>query len=91
MLIAVTRPEPERCEIDRVRAVLDAGLPLLHLRLPGCTRDAYRTRLEALDADQRARVLVQDYPDLVDDYGLYGVHLPLKSLPDVLPAGTVTS
>lgn len=75
MIVIITAPNdvPEEGEI--VNRLFENGLHTLHLRKPGATRERYERHIRGIAPRYRERVVVHDYPELAEAYGLRGVHL----------------
>jgi len=75
MIWVVTAPHPVPDELSILRDLFSAGLETLLLRKPGWSAAEYETLLQALPPGYRNRVMLSGYPQLVERYGLKGLHL----------------
>jgi len=69
---------PERntpVETDCVNQLFSAGLQFFHLRKPHASFDQIKNYIEAVDRQFRNRVILHSYYELVEAFGLKGVHL----------------
>lgn len=76
MIIVLTPPQPVASREAICNTLLQDGLLRLHLRLPGASREEYEAFIEKIAPEFRERVVVHDHYELVDRYGLRGIHLP---------------
>lgn len=87
MIWVVTSPErlnEEAAHINRLMNVAD----MLLLRKPGWTTGEYAVLLEQVHPRYRRRIMIAEQPDLLQEYGLMGLHiserLRLESAPSSL-------
>ncbi|MGN6509625.1 MAG: thiamine phosphate synthase [Chitinophaga sp.] len=85
MIWVVTTPYSIPDELHILRKLFSAGLETLLLRKPGWSAAEYEGLLQAIPAGLRDRVMLSGYPELVERYGLRGLHLS-ERLRNVLPA-----
>ena len=85
MIWVVTAPYSIPDELPILRNLFSAGLETLLLRKPGWSAVEYEGLLQAIPAGFRDRVMLSGYPELVERYGLRGLHLS-ERLRNVLPA-----
>lgn len=83
-IIAVTTPKVIAQDADIIAALLRRGVDIIHLRKPDSDVNECRALLSRLDAEQRSRIVIHDYPELYDEFSLKGIHLNrnVASLPD---------
>ena len=75
MIVVITPPYPVADEELIVNRLFENGLHLLHLRKLNAERDVYERFIQKIEPRFRERIIVHDYFDLVESYGLKGVHL----------------
>ena len=80
MNIVITAPGPMPGEVETVNRLFEAGLHVLHLRKPGWGREEVERFARGVEPRFRERVVVHGHRELVREYGLRGVHLPLKEV-----------
>ena len=51
------------------------GVDIVHLRKPGATADDCAKLLDGLTSDDRRRIVIHDFFELAEPYGLRGIHL----------------
>ena len=80
MNIVITAPRPMPGEVETVNRLFEAGLHVLHLRKPGWGREEVERFTRGVEPRFRERVVVHGHRELAREYGLRGVHLPLKEV-----------
>ena len=81
MIIVITSPGTLPGESATCNAMLERGLLALHLRKPGATRETLETFIREISPAYRRRIVVHDHFDLVDRFGLKGIHVNARGLP----------
>lgn len=83
-IIAVTTPKITDEDTSIIRALFDRGIDIVHLRKPESGIDECRKLLSALNAEQRSKIVVHDYPELYSEFSLRGIHINrnVRTLPD---------
>lgn len=74
-LAVISEPTMLDGEAEVMSEMLAAGLPLLHLRKPGCTESQMVSLIEALPSSYRDRMVLHDWHRLAVTYGIGGIHL----------------
>ena len=74
-LAVISEPTMLDGEAEVMSEMLAAGLPLLHLRKPGCTESQMASLIEALPSSYRDRIILHDWHRLAVTYGIGGIHL----------------
>lgn len=59
-----------------INQLFQEGLPVLHLRKPGCTEGALRDLLEAIYPGHYNKIALHQHHHLAYDYGIKRLHLP---------------
>jgi thiamine-phosphate pyrophosphorylase len=62
-------------EEEKINALLDEGLEVLHIRKPSASKEVYVDLLDAIKPQYHCRIKIHAYFELADDYNLLGVHL----------------
>lgn len=75
MIVVITSPHPVPNEEHIVNQLFENGLHLLHLRKPEADREAFERFIQQIEPRFRQRIILHDHFDLVDAYGLKGIHL----------------
>jgi thiamine-phosphate pyrophosphorylase len=83
-IIALTTPKITDEDTSIIRTLFDRGIDIVHLRKPDSGIDECRKLLSALNAEQRSKIVVHDYPELYSEFSLRGIHINRNvcSLPD---------
>lgn len=75
LLLAITPERPSDCEAERVAAMLEAGVDVVHLRHPGASADELRRILRAIPAEWHGRIRLHDRFELAGEFAVGGLHL----------------
>lgn len=83
-LIAITTPKVTNDDTSIIKHLLDRGIDIVHLRKPESSINECRKLLDSLDAKERARIIIHNYPELYFEYSLLGIHSNhnITTLPD---------
>jgi thiamine-phosphate pyrophosphorylase len=83
-IIAITTPKVTDEDVFLIKGLLDKGIDTVHLRKPESGIDECRKLLAGLTAEQRAKIVVHDYPELYFEFSLKGIHINrnITALPD---------
>lgn len=73
-IIVITTPKVTNKDTNIIKALLDGGVDIIHLRKPNSHIDKCRKILETLDDDYRAKIVIHNYPELYTEYSLKGIH-----------------
>lgn len=74
--VVVITPEIPFCgETEQIKRVIGSGVFRLHLRHPKADEQTLRRIIEGLSADERKKIVLHDFYNLVDEYNLGGKHL----------------
>ena len=82
--IAITRPEIFPGEAGFIHRLFANGVDIVHLRKPGATADGCARLLDGLSVADRRRIVIHDFFELAEPYGLRGIHLNARrsNVPD---------
>ena len=83
-IIAITPPTFFEGEASFIRSLLANGFELVHLRKPDASLQECRKLLQELTEEERAKIIIHDYPELFEEFSLKGIHINKRvtSLPD---------
>lgn len=83
-IIAITSPKIIAEDTYLIRNLLQMGVFSIHLRKPEATIHECRKLLTQLTNEERANIIIHDYPELYDEFSLKGIHINknITSLPD---------
>ena len=84
-IIEITPPGIVDREVFIIKRLLAEGISIVHLRKPEAGIHECRRLLEGLDRQERARIIIHDYPQLYEEFSLKGIHVN-KNITD-LPVG----
>lgn len=74
-LIAITTPKITKDDILIISGLLRKGVENIHLRKPDSSINECRSLLACLTMEQRAKIVVHDYPELYEEFSLGGIHI----------------
>ena len=74
-LIVVTSSERIENEAEKINALFEAGLEILHLRKPDFSKKEYVQLLEEIKEKYHHKIKIHEFFELTEDYDLLGVHL----------------
>lgn len=69
-VVLITPPTTASCEVQSVNRMLDAGLPVLHLRKPEADRAAIQQYLHAIKPQYLNRVVLHQHHSLAEEWPL---------------------
>lgn len=84
-IIAITTPKVTDDDPFIIGTLLANGVDIVHLRKPDSNVNESRQLLAKLTPEQRAKIVVHDYPELYAEFSLLGIHL--SSRVTTLPVG----
>ncbi|MBQ8034131.1 MAG: thiamine phosphate synthase, partial [Bacteroidales bacterium] len=67
-IIAITPPGIVDREVFIIKRLLAEGISIVHLRKPEAGIHECRRLLEGLDRQERARIIIHDYPQLYEEF-----------------------
>lgn len=73
--IVITSPTFFDGEARFISRLLAHGVDIVHLRKPGAQQTECEHLLDKLTADERKRIVIHDFLELAEPYGLRGIHL----------------
>lgn len=74
-IIAITTPKVTDEDAIIIRQLLARGIHSVHLRKPDSDVDGCRRLLAELTAEERAKIIIHDYPELYYEFSLKGIHI----------------
>ena len=83
-IIAITSPKIIAEDAYLIRSLLKMDVFSVHLRKPEATIHECRQLLAQLTNNERAKIIIHDYPELYDEFALKGIHINknITSLPN---------
>ena len=83
-IIAITVPKMIDEDAYLISNLLKMGIHSVHLRKPEATINKCRQLLTKLTKEERAKIIIHDYPELYTEFSLKGIHINknITSLPD---------
>ena len=83
-IIAITVPKMIDEDAYLISNLLKMGIHSIHLRKPEATINECRQLLTKLAKEERAKIIIHDYPELYTEFSLKGIHINknITSLPD---------
>jgi len=83
-IIAITVPQMIDEDAYLISNLLKMGIYSVHLRKPEASIHECRTLLAKLTKEERAKIIIHDYPELYTEFSLKGIHINknITSLPD---------
>ena len=81
-IVAITSPKVMDEDVYLIKALLAKGIDTIHLRKPESDIHACRKILEVLTPEQRAKIIIHDYPELYEEFSLKGIHVN-KNVPSL--------
>ncbi|MCM1518093.1 MAG: thiamine phosphate synthase [Pseudoflavonifractor sp.] len=77
--IAITSPEPSRDETRQIRAILDCGWDMVHLRHPSASLTDMRRLIESIPQQLHDRLRLHGHFQLLNEFNLGGIQLNSRS------------
>ena len=87
MLIVLTSERALENEADQINELFANGLEVLHFRKPTFDKQGYSILLNQIAAKYHSRIMLHQYHELCEEFGLRGIHLqeqPRRDLKDQL-------
>lgn len=78
-LIVITSPLFLPDEAAHINALFEAGLEILHLRKPHSSADEVESLVQSVSEPFRNRIVLHEHFELVEQYGLKGIHLNARN------------
>ena len=82
--LVITSPSFITDEASFLHRLFAHGVDIVHLRKPGATAEECAGLLDGLTSDDRRRIVIHDFFELAEPYGLKGIHLNARrsTVPD---------
>ena len=82
--LVITSPSFIPDEASFLHRLFVHGVDIVHLRKPGATAEECVKLLDGLTSDDRRRIVIHDFFELAEPYGLKGIHLNARrsTVPD---------
>ena len=78
-LIVITSSERIENEEEKINALFEAELEILHIRKPNFSKKEYRNLLEGINKKYHNQIKIHDFFELTENYNLLGVHLNTRN------------
>jgi len=78
-LIVITSSEYVEKEADKINALFEAGMEILHIRKPDFAKNQYIELIEAIKEKYHSQIKIHAFFDLAEKYNLLGVHLNFRN------------
>ena len=73
--IAITSPKVINEDVYLIKSLLERGIDIIHLRKPDSSANECRNLLEVLTNEERAKIIIHNYPELYEEFSLKGIHI----------------
>jgi thiamine-phosphate pyrophosphorylase len=74
-LIVITSSERVEQEAEKINALFEAGMEILHIRKPNFSKKEYINLLEEIKRKYHKQIKIHEFFELTENYNLLGVHL----------------
>ena len=74
-IIAITTPQIIEEDAFLIKHLLERGIDIIHLRKPDADINECRNLLAQLTQEERAKIIIHDFPELYFEFSLKGVHI----------------
>ena len=83
IIIAITTPKVTNEDVYIIKNLLKKGIDIIHLRKPDSCINECRNILKELTTEEKAKIIIHDYPELYYEFSLKGIHINknITSLP----------
>jgi thiamine-phosphate pyrophosphorylase len=79
-LIVITSSERVEQEAEKINALFEAGMEILHIRKPDFSKQEYTNLLEKIKQKYHNLIKIHEFFELTENYNLLGVHLNVRNL-----------
>ena len=73
--IAITSPKVINEDVYLIKSLLERGIDIIHLRKPDSSANECRKLLKVLTNEERAKIIIHNYPELYEEFSLKGIHI----------------
>ncbi|MDR0368783.1 MAG: thiamine phosphate synthase [Bacteroidales bacterium] len=77
-IVVITSPDFVREETEKIHALFEAGLEILHVRKPKASKEEYIRFLNGIQPVYHGRIKIHEYFELADSLNVSGVHLNVR-------------
>ena len=78
-LIVITSSEQITRESEKINALFEAGLEILHIRKPDFSKKEYADLLDGINQKYHNQIKIHEFFELTEKYNLLGVHLNARN------------
>ena len=78
-LIVITSSEPVEQEAEKINALFEAGMEILHIRKPDFSKNEYINLLDKINPKYHHKIKIHEFFELTENYNLLGVHLNVRN------------
>ena len=74
-IIAITSPKIIAEDAYLIKSLIELGVYSIHLRKPEADINECRELLNRLNAEERGKIVIHNFPELCTEYSLKGIHI----------------
>ena len=92
-IIVISSPDHIPNEAEKIQALFEAGIEIIHLRKPDWTREALLGLIKSVKPSNLKKLVIHSHYDLIETYNLKGIHFTEKyrnELSDIQLKGLAT-
>jgi thiamine-phosphate pyrophosphorylase len=78
-LIVITSSERIEREAEKINALFEVGMEILHIRKPDFSKKEYINLLEEIKQKYHKQIKIHEFFELTENYNLLGVHLNVRT------------
>jgi len=78
-LIVITSSERVEQEAEKINALFEAGMEILHIRKPDFSKKEYINLLDKIKQEYHHKIKIHEFFELTENYNLLGVHLNVRN------------
>jgi len=78
-LIVITSPDTVVQEAEKINALFEAGLEILHIRKPNFSKKEYIYLIKRIKEEYHPKIKIHEFFELTGKYNLLGVHLNARN------------
>ncbi|MEY3412309.1 MAG: hypothetical protein RIQ70_997 [Bacteroidota bacterium] len=92
-IIVISSPDHIPNEAEKIQALFDAGIEIIHLRKPDWSKEALLGLIKSVKPSNLKKLVIHSHYDLIETYNLKGIHFTEKyrnELSDIQLKGLAT-